>query len=100
MRGVHRKPDAAAHRDAVDQGDDRFGIGLDPPVELIFLAPERQLSVMIAGAAEIVEAADVSAGAKGALARPEDNDPVDGAVALPSVERGGDQRAPWSGSAR
>ena len=46
---------------------------------------------MIAGAAEIVQAPDVSAGAKGALAGPEDNDPIDGAVGLPPVERAGDQ---------
>ena len=46
---------------------------------------------MIAGAAEIVQAADVSAGAKGALARREDDDPIDGAVALPFIEPAGDQ---------
>ena len=100
MRRVHHEPDAAAHRDAVDQDDDRFGIGLDPPVELIFLAPERQLGVMIAGAAEIVQAADVAAGAKGALARREDDDPIDGAVALPFSRARRRSGAPWSGSAR
>ena len=94
MRGVHRETNAPAHDDAVHQGDDRFRIGLDPPIELIFLAPEGQLGVMIARAAEVVEAPDVSAGAKGPLARPEEDDPVDGAVPLPFVESGRDQPAP------
>ena len=61
MGRVHHEPDAAAHRDAARQDDDRLGIGLDPSIELIFLAPERQLGVMVAGAAEIVQTADVSA---------------------------------------
>ena len=43
MRGVHRETDAPAHRDAVHQGDDRFRICLDPPIELIFLTPESPL---------------------------------------------------------
>ena len=91
MRGVHRETDAPAHHDAVHQGDDRFRIGLDPPIELIFLTPKGQLGVMIARAAELVEAPDVSAGAKGPLARAEKDDPVDGAVPLPFVERGRNQ---------
>ncbi len=78
MRGVHRETNTPAHDDAVHQGDDRFRIGLDPPIELVFLTPKSQLGVMIACAAELVEAPDVSASAKRPLARAEEDDPVDG----------------------
>ena len=91
MRGVHRETNTPAHHDAVHQGDDRFRIGLDPPIELIFLTPKSQLGVMIARAAELVEAPDVSAGAKRPLARSKKDDPVDGAVPLPFVEGGRNQ---------
>ncbi len=70
MGRVHRETHTAAHNDAIHQSDDRFRIGLDPPIKLIFLTPESELGVMIACAAEVVKAADVSAGAKGPLARP------------------------------
>ena len=68
MRGVHRETDAPAHHDAVHQGDDRFRISPDPPIELIFLTPEGQLLVMLARAAEVIEAPDIPAGAKSPLA--------------------------------
>jgi hypothetical protein len=44
---------------------------------------------MIACAAKIVKTADVSAGAKRALAGAENNDPIDTAVALPLVKGSG-----------
>ena len=87
MRGVHRETHTPAHHNAVHQGDDRFRIGLDPPIELIFLTPKGQLGVMIARAAEVVEPPDVSAGAKGPVAGAEEHDPVDSGVAFPFVER-------------
>ena len=46
---------------------------------------------MIARAAELVEAPDVSASAKRPLARAEKDDPVNSAVPLPFVESGRDQ---------
>ena len=83
MRGMHRETHTPAHHDAVHQGDDGFRIGLDPPIELIFLTPKSQLGVMIARAAEFVEPPDVPAGAKGPLAGTEKDDPVDGARPSP-----------------
>ena len=56
MGGVHSQTNTPAHDNAVHQGDDWFRIGLDPQIELIFLTPKSQLGVMIARAAEVVEA--------------------------------------------
>ncbi len=75
VRGVDRDADAPAHDDAVDQRDDGFRIGADSLVELVFLAPERQLLIVVAGAPEFIETADVAAGAKGLVARAADHDP-------------------------
>ena len=91
MGRVHRETHTAAHNDAIHQGDDRLRIGLDPPIKLIFLTPESELGVMIARAAKVVKAADVSARAKGPLARADEDDPVDGAVPIPFVESRRDQ---------
>ena len=79
MRRVHRKTNTPAHNDAVHERDDRFWIGLDPPIELVFLPPEGQLRVMIARTAELVEAPDVSARAKRPLARAKKDNPANGA---------------------
>ena len=68
MRAVHRHADAAAHHDAVDQRDVGLAVILDRGVERIFVAPELQRLVVLAGAAEIVERADVAAGRERALA--------------------------------
>ncbi len=76
MRRVDRDADAPAHHDAVDQRDDGLRIGPDAPVELIFLAPERELLRVVAGAAELVEMTDVAAGAERLLARAADDDPA------------------------
>ena len=91
VRGGHRETNTPAHHNAVHEGDDWFWIGLDPPIELIFLPPKSQLGVMIAGAAELVEPPDVSTGAECPLARAEKQDPVNAAVPLPVVESGRDQ---------
>ena len=54
MRRVYRDADTPTHHNAVYECDNRFRIGLDAAIELIFLAPEGELLCMIAGAAEIV----------------------------------------------
>ena len=88
MGSVHRQTNAPAHHDAVHQGDDWFWIGLDAPIELVFLTPKGQLGVVIARAAEFVEASNVSAGAKSPLARAEKHDPIDSGVPFPFFESG------------
>ena len=96
MRG---EADAAAHHDAVDRRDIGLGIALDAPVQPIFLAPEGELGVMVAGPAVLVEAPDVPARAEGAPPGPTDHHAGDGVVALPGVERFRDALAPSAGSA-
>ena len=68
MRAVHRHADAAAHDDAVDQRHIGLAESLDRGVERIFLAAEVQRLLVPAGAAQIVERANVAAGGEGAVA--------------------------------
>src|SRR4029077_20160664 len=89
--GWHSQTNTPAHHNAVHQRDDWFRIGLDPQIAWVFLTPKSQLGVMIARAAELIEAPDVSASAKPPLARSKKDDPVDGAVPLPFVEGGRNQ---------
>ena len=86
MRAVHRNADAAAHDDAVDQRDVGLAIVLDAGVERIFVAPERQRLVVLAGLAEIVERADIAAGRERPAARRRDDDARDRRIVCPVLQ--------------
>ena len=85
VRAMHRNADAAAHDDAVDRAPHRACGRLDPGVESVFLAQERQRLVVPPRAAEIVERADIAAGGEGAPAARGDDDPRDRGIVLPSA---------------
>ena len=85
-----QRPTPAAHHDAVDQRDIGLGIALDAAVQLVFLAPERQLRGVVASPALFVDQSDVAAGAEGAPARARDDHARDALVALERIERLGD----------
>ena len=55
VRAVDRNADAAAHDDAVDQGDIGFRVALDRRIQGVFVAPEIERLLVAAGAAEIIE---------------------------------------------
>ncbi len=77
---VERHADAAAHHDPVDQRDIRLRVAMDQRIELVFLTPEGQRLVALSRQAEIVEAADVAAGAEGLLAGSRDHHPRAGRI--------------------
>src|SRR5688572_8225790 len=62
MRAVDRDPNAAAHHDAIDDGDVGLAIALDDGIEPVFIAPEAKRFVEAAGATEIIERAQIAAG--------------------------------------
>ena len=97
MAAVKRDPDAAAHDDAVDEGHIGLRIALDADVQRVFVAPEAQRLLVTAGLAEIVEVADVAAGAEGALAGAGHDDAGHRRVVGPCVERAAKARAPCRG---
>ena len=72
--------DAAAHDEALHQGDIGFGVGGDAGVEGVFLAPEAARDGEVALPAGRVDLRDVAAGAEGAVARGVDQDEGDGGV--------------------
>ena len=89
-RGVAGEPDAAAHRDAVGEGDERLRVLGDAGVERVLLAEEQRR--LLGGAADraLVESAHVSARAQPPLAGAVQQHDVDVGVVLPGVEGGGE----------
>ena len=100
MRAVHRKADAAAHDDAVDQRDIGLGIVLDDGVEDIFLAIERQHLVVPAGGAGIIERADIAARRERPAARRRHHHARDRGIVPPILSTGGSAPAPCRASRR
>jgi hypothetical protein len=84
---VPGEADAAAHRDAVGERDDRLGVLGDAGVEGVLGAEE--LCRVVGSSADdlVVEAAHVAARAQAALARAVEHHDLDVGVALPLVER-------------
>ena len=80
--GRRRNADAAAHDDAVDQRDARFGEMMQERIEAIFLAkePASKLRVILR---MLVKPAQIAAGAKSPVARALDKHRLDGGRALP-----------------
>src|SRR5215472_11218698 len=87
MRAVHRDPDPAPHDDAVDQRDVRFGIGLNGCVEGILFAPEPDRFLLPAGAARLVDCAQIAARRERSPAGRRNDDPADIAVVAPALQR-------------
>ena len=83
---VAGQADAAAHDDAVLDGDVGFGIAADQCVEPVFVAPERARK---AGAlrAAVVQRAHVAAGAQAALAGTVEHHQLDGRIVSPGNQR-------------
>ena len=69
MRSVDRNADAAAHHDAVDQRNVRLRIMLDQRIEMDTHRARTQHLLLLAGAAEFPQRANIAAGRK-RLARP------------------------------
>jgi hypothetical protein len=79
--------DAAAHDDTVDEGDDRLGIALEPPVQTVFVLPESAGSGVLAGLHLIMQQANVAAGTERLFARAFQDDPRDALIGFPGVQR-------------
>ncbi len=80
---VRGDADAAAHDDAVHDGDVGLGVAGDAGVEVVLVAPERGRGGAVPVAGVVVDAADVAARAQAALPRTGDDDGLDGRVPLP-----------------
>ena len=93
---VHRKPDAAAHNDAVDKCYKGFRISFDASVEDVFFTPEGQLRGVIARPALIVQLADIAARAERSPACAGDDDAFDCRIAPRTHRARWRFRAPWS----
>src|SRR5437763_4501773 len=85
MARVRRQSDAAAHHDAVHEGDVRLWEFLDAGVEDVFLAPQ-DLAEIALDLGAFPERADVAAGTETALARAFQQDHGYGWICLESVE--------------
>ncbi len=90
--------DAAAHGDAVHDGDHRLGVGEDQVVELVFDEEEPPRDDAVAGGAR-GQGADIAAGGKAAIAGVVDEDGVQGGIGPPGQERG-DHRLAHAGGER
>src|SRR5436190_12505728 len=86
MAGMRGQADAAAHHDAVHEGDVRLWEFLDAGVEDVFLAPQ-DLAEIALDLGAFPERADVAAGTETALARAFQQDHGYGRVCLEGVER-------------
>ena len=78
--------DAAAKRDPVDDRDIRLAVALDDGVEPVFVAPVLQRLVVSAGAPEIIERAQIAAGAERPPAGRRDDNARHRRIALPGGE--------------
>ena len=96
--GALAQAHAAAHDDAVHEGDVGLAVGVDQVVERVFLG-EEVAQRLVAGQRRLVEEADVAAGTKGAegrealarLAHAANRHGVDARVVLPAAQRVGQQ---------
>ena len=86
VRGMRRQADAAAHHDAVHEGDIGLWEFLDPGVQDVFLAPQ-DLAEIALDLGAFPERADIAAGAQAALARAFQQDHRDRGIGLERVER-------------
>ena len=93
---VAGQADAAAHDDAVLDGDERLGIAADQRVEPVLVAPERARQRRALRAA-VVQAAHVAAGAQAALAGAVEHHQLDGRIVL-ARQRSASQIRPTIGS--
>ena len=79
--------DAAAHDEALHQGDAGLGVARHPGVHPVLVGPEARPRGEVAAAAAGIDLGDVAAGAEGARALGVDEDEGDGIVALPRGQR-------------
>src|SRR5262249_22656788 len=86
MARVRRKSNAAAHHDAVHQGDIGFWEFLDAGVEDIFLAPQ-DLAEVTLDLRALPERTDIAAGTKPAIACAFQQDDRDIRISLEAIER-------------
>ncbi len=87
VRPMHRNADTASHDDAVDQRDVGLGIMLDGGVEDVFLPPELQRLALAAGAAELVDVAQIATRRKRAPGRRHHDDPGHRIIVAPTLQR-------------
>src|SRR6478672_10900317 len=86
MRGMRRQADAAAHHDAVHEGDIGFWEFLDPGVEDVLVAPQDLAEITLYLGA-FPERADVAPGAHATLARAFQQHYRDRRIFLERIER-------------
>ena len=87
VRPMHRNADTAAHDDAVDQRDIGLGIMLDGGVEDVLLPPELQRLALAAGAAELVDVAQITTRRKRTPGRRHHDDPGHRIIVTPTLQR-------------
>src|SRR5579859_646591 len=87
---VDRDPGAAAHGDAVKDGDVRLRVMVDEADDAVFLGEEHRGEIRVAGnaLAGFVDRAHIAAGAKGAVAGAFDQYRMDFRVACPGAQLG------------
>src|ERR1700675_4727958 len=86
MAAVRGQPDAAAHHDAVHEGDIGFWEFGDAGVENVLLAPQ-DLAEIAVDLGAFIERPDIAAGAKSALAGALQQDQADRRVRFERIER-------------
>jgi hypothetical protein len=84
---VAAEADAAAHREALEEGHDGLGVFVDPRVHPVFVAPEVARHGVVARDPGPVDLGDVAARAEGAVALGIDQDEGDGRVLRPCDQR-------------
>ena len=80
------KTDAAAHREALQKGDDRFGVVEDLGIQSVFVRPELSSESKISGTAGLVKLRNIAPGTKCAIARSVKNNVCNGIVVPPAIQ--------------
>ena len=86
---MQRQPEAAAHGNAVDQGNDGFRVARQGEVEMVFGKAVAARAVDIALHHPAMHGGNVAAGAKGPPADRIQDDEVDGRIGAPVLKRQG-----------
>lgn len=88
MGGPMAKNLAAAHHEALHEGDDRLGIIADRGVHLVFVGEEALAHRVIAGLRGVIDRGNVAAGAERLVPLGVEDHQLHGLVVAPGVERG------------
>jgi len=87
VAGMAADADAAAHDEALHEGQDGLGVIGDGRIHAVFVEEEARALGVIAGAASMIDGGNIAAGAKSLVAGSVDDDQIDQGVIAPVLQR-------------